>query len=221
MMTMALAKDGRGRWRKTAMSTVLGALVGAAAMSGVLALAGTDLLDAMGPSRIALAGVGLAYLLMAAMVGFGVAAPRAGAKVLNVADADELRDDRTNLLFSTIVMALLGATLVLLAVARGPDFAAGPVPAGVAFAVLALMLAGGALVSWLWRDRFDELGRQLGLEGASWAFYLSWIVLSLWGAADFLGLGVRLTPVDVVTIPAAALLLGSFVAIGRRGMMVR
>ena len=158
---------------------------------------------------------------MAAMVGFGVATPRAGAAVLNVADAEELRDDRTNLLFSTIVMALLGAALVLLAVARGPDFAAGPVPAGIAFAALALMLAGGALVSWLWRDRFDELSRQLGLEGASWAFYVSWVILSLWGAADFLGLGARLTPIDAVTIPAAALLLGSFIAMGQRGMMVR
>lgn len=220
-MSMAMTGDERRKWRKTALSAAFGALVGAGAMSGMLALAGTDLLHAMGPSRIALAGVGLVYLLIAAIVGFGVAAPRAGAVVLNVADAEELRDDRTNMIFSTVVMALLGAVLVVLAVARGPDFAVGPVPAGVAFAGLALLLAGGALASWLWRDRFDELSRQLGLEGASWAFYLSWIILSLWGAADFLGLGARLTSIDAVTIPAAALLLGSFVAIGQRGMMVR
>lgn len=218
---MAMTVDEGRKWRKTALSAAFGALVGAGAMSGMLALAGTDLLHAMGPSRIALAGVGLVYLLIAAIVGFGVAAPRAGAVVLNVADAEELRDDRTNMIFSTVVMALLGAVLVALAVARGPDFAVGPVSAGVAFAALALLLVGGALASWLWRDRFDELSRQLGLEGASWAFYLSWIILSLWGAADFLGLGARLTPIDAVTIPAAALLLGSFVAIGQRGMMVR
>ncbi|WP_144037929.1 hypothetical protein [Sphingopyxis sp. KK2] len=216
-----MAQDGRRSWRKTALSTIVGGLVGAGAMAAMLSLAGTALLDAMGPSRVALAAVGLIYLLIAAMVGFGVAAPRAGAKVLNVADAEELRDDRANLLFSTIVMALLGATLLLLALARGPGFAAGVVSAGVAFATLALMLAGGALASWLWRDRFDELGRQLGLEGASWSFYVSWIVLTVWGAADFLGLGATLTAIDAVTVSAAALLLGSFVAIGRRGMMVR
>lgn len=220
-MSMALTQDGRRSWRKTALSTVVGGLVGAGAMAAMLALAGTDLLDAMGPSRLALAVVGLIYVLMAAMVGFGVAAPRAGAKLLNVADAEELRDDRANLLFSTIVMALLGATFVVLAIARGPGFAGGPVSAGVAVGVLAVTMAGGAIASWMWRRRFDELSRQLGLEGAAWAFYLSWVILLLWGAADFLGLGARLTAIDAVTVPAAALLLGSFIAIGRRGMMVR
>ena len=220
-MSMALTQDGRRSWRKTALSTVVGGLVGAGAMAAMLALAGTDLLDAMGPSRLALAVVGLIYVLMAAMVGFGVAAPRAGAKLLNVADAEELRDDRANLLFSTIVMALLGATFVVLAIARGPGFAGGPVSAGVAVGVLAVTMAGGAIASWMWRHRFDELSRQLGLEGAAWAFYLSWVILLLWGAADFLGLGARLTAIDAVTVPAAALLLGSFIAIGRRGMMVR
>ena len=88
-------------------------------------------------------------------------------------------------------------------------------------AALMLLLGGSALSIWLWKDRFDELSPQLGLEGAAWAFYLRWTDLTLWAAADYLGLGVTLTPVDVVTIPAAMLLLGSFVAIGRRGMMVR
>ncbi len=221
MMARTMAQDGRRSWRKTALSTIVGGLVGAGAMAAMLSLAGTELLDAMGPSRVALAAVGLIYVLMAAMVGFGVAAPRAGAKVLNVADAEELYDDRANLLFSTIVMTLLGATFLLLALARAPGFAAGVVPASAAFASLALILAGGALASWLWRGRFDELSRQLGLEGASWAFYISWIVLTVWGAADFLGLGATLTPIDAVTVPAAALLAGSFAAIGRRGMMVR
>ena len=218
---MAMTQDGRRSWRKTAIGMALGALVGAGAMSGVLALAGTDLLDAMGPSRVVLAGVGLVYMLMGAMVGFGVAAPRAGAAVLNVADAEELRDDRANLVFSVLVTTLLGATLLLLAVARGPGFAAGVVAPDVAFGALVLLLVGGAAASWAWRDRFDELGRQLGLEGASWAFYLSWVILFVWGAADFLGLGARLTAIDAVTVTAATLLLGSFVAIGRRGMMTR
>jgi hypothetical protein len=91
----------------------------------------------------------------------------------------------------------------------------------VAFGALALILAGGGVVSWLWQGRFDELARQLGLEGAAWAFYLAWVVLTLWGAADVLGFGARLTAIDAVTVPAAALLAGSFVAIARRGMMMR
>lgn len=219
-MSKVMTHD-RTRAKKAAVSGLLGAVVGAGSVSGLLYLAGPGLLDAMGPSRIALAGVGVVYGLMAGMIGFGLAAPRAGAAVLNVADADELRDDRANLLFSTIVMASFALTFLLLALARGPDFAAGIVPASVAMGALLLLLGGSALASWLWKDRFDELSRQLGLEGAAWAFYLSWTVLTLWAAADYLGLGATLTPVDVVTIPAAMLLLGSFVAIGRRGMMIR
>lgn len=218
---MAMREERRRAWRKGALSAALGGLVGFGAMSAMMALSGGDLLDAMGASRIALAGVGLTYLLMAALVGFGVAVPRAGAQVLNVADADELREDRSTLLFSTLVIASLGATFLLLALARGPGFAAGMVPASVAFGALVLILAGGSVVSWLWQGRFDELARQLGLEGAAWAFYLAWVVLTLWGAADVLGFGARLTAIDAVTVPAAALLAGSFVAIARRGMMMR
>lgn len=218
---MTITQEGNRRWRKTVVSALLGALVGAGAVSGLMAAAGADLLDAMGPSRLALSAVGLIYLLMGAMVAFGVAAPRAGAQVLNVADADELRDDRANMIFSALVSGLFGAVLLLLALARGPGFVAGVIPTGLAFGALMLLLVGGGIASWLWRDRFDELGRQLGLEGAAWAFYLSWTILLLWGAADFLGFGPRLTAIDAVSVPAACLLLGSFVAIGRRGMMVR
>lgn len=219
-MSKVMAGD-RASAKKAAVSGLLGAFLGASSVSALLYLAGPTLLEAMGPSRIALAGVGVVYALVAGMVGFGVAAPRVGAKVLNVADAEELRDDRANLIFSTVAMALLALTFLLLALAQGPDFAAGIVPAPVAMAALLLMLAGGGIASWLWNDRFDELGRQLGLEGAAWAFYLSSTILTLWAAADYLGLGATLTPVDVVTVPAAMLLLGAFVAVGRRGMMVR
>jgi hypothetical protein len=47
------------------------------------------------------------------------------------------------------------------------------------------------------------------------------LLLTLWAAADFLGWGVILTPIDVVTTLSAMMLAGAFVAIGRRGMMTR
>lgn len=220
-MMDAMTRDRMPKWKKSAIRLVVGGLIGAAASAAVLSLAGSELLQAMGPSRVALATVGLVYGLMAAMVGFGLAAPRAGAKLLNVADDEELREERSGMLLSVVTMGALGLVLVLLAVARAPGFAAGLVPAGVAMGALLLSVVGGAAASWAWRDRFDELNRQLGLEGCFWAFCLSWVLLTLWAAADFLGLGVSLTAIDVVTTLAAMMLLGSFVAVGRRGMMVR
>jgi len=220
-MMDAMTQDRLSKWKKSATRLVAGGLVGMAASAGALVLAGSDLVGAMGPSRVALATIGLIYGLMALMVGFGLAAPRAGAKLLNVADAEELREERSGMLLSVVTMGALGLVLVLLAVARTPGFAAGLVSAEVAMGALALSVVGGAVASWAWRDRFDELNRQLGLEGCFWAFCLSWVLLTLWAAADFLGLGASLTAIDVVTTLAAMMLLGSFIAVGRRGMMVR
>lgn len=220
-MMSAMTQDKTTTWKRSAMRMLAGALVGAGAMAAVLAVAGSDLLDAMGPSRVALGAVGVIYGMMAALVGFGLAAPRAGAALLNVADADELREERKGMALSVLVMGALALAFILLALARGPGFAAGPVPAGVAIGALLIVFVGGAIMSWRWKGAYDELNRQLGLEGCAWAFGLSWALLTLWAAADFLGLGVRLTSIDVVTTLAAMMLLGAFVAIGRRGMMTR
>lgn len=216
-----MTHDKAVNWKRSAMRMLVGAFIGGAAMAAVLAAAGSDLLDAMGPSRLALGAVGVVYALMAALVGFGLAAPRAGAALLNVGDADELRDERRGMIRSTVTMAAVGMVLILLALARGPGFAAGPVPSGVAMGLLLIAFSGGAIASWRWRNDFDELNHQLGLEGCFWAFCLSWALLTVWAAADFLGWGLTLTPIDVVSTLAAMMLLGAFVAIGRRGMMTR
>ncbi len=207
--------------KTSALKMLVGAAVGAGFSAAAFALVGAGLLHAMGPSRVALAGVGLIYVLMGAFVGFGLVAPQAGAKLLNVGDADELRDERGMLAQSTAVMGVTGVLLILLALARAPGFAAGPVPAEVAMGALLLATAAGVFASWRWRGAFDELSWQLGLEGCFWAFCLSWVVLVLWAVADFLGFGAVLTPIDVVTTLSAMMLLGSFVAIGLRGMMTR
>jgi hypothetical protein len=220
-MMSAMTQDKVATWKRSGMRMLVGALVGAGAMSAVLAVAGSELLDAMGPSRVALGAVGLVYGLMAALVGFGLAAPRAGATLLNVADADELREERRGMLVSVLVMGALAVALVVLSLARGPGFAAGPVSAAAAMGVLLVVFVGGAFASWKWQGTYDELNRQLGLEGCAWAFGLSWLLLTLWAAADFLGWGVILTPIDVVTTLSAMMLAGAFVAIGRRGMMTR
>ena len=220
-MMSAMTQDKVATWKRSGVRMLVGALVGAGAMSAVVAAAGSDLLDAMGPSRVALGAVGLVYGLMAALVGFGLAAPRAGATLLNVADADELREERRGMLMSVLVMGALAFAFIMLALARGPGFAAGPVSATAAMAVLLIVFVGGAFASWRWQGAYDELNRQLGLEGCAWAFGLSWLLLTLWAAADFLGFGMTLTAIDVVTTLAAMMLVGAVVAIGRRGMMTR
>lgn len=220
-MNKTMTREKASLFKAAALKMLVGAAIGGSVSAAAIALAGTGLLDAMGPSRVALAGVALVYLLMGGLVAFGLVAPQAGAKLLNVGDADELRDERAGMARSVAVMWATGVLLLLLALARGPGFVAGPVSAEVAMGALLLSTAAGVFASWRWRNAFDELNWQLGLEGCLWAFCLSWVVLSLWAAADFLGFGAALTPIDVVTTLAAMMLLGSFAAIGKRGMMTR
>lgn len=220
-MSDVMTGQRTAKWKQSVVRTLAGALAGASAMTAVLAVAGLDFLAAMGPSRVALASVGLIYAMMAAFVGFGLAAPRVGAALLNVADAEELREERRGMAQSMLVCGGFGLTLILLAIARGPAFPAGAVPGGLAMAALAVLLIASAVLSWRGWGRFDELSRLLGLEGCMWGFCLSWMILTPWAAADFLGWGLRLTPIDVVTTLSAMILLGAFVAIGRRGMMTR
>lgn len=217
MMGMAATRPAKG-WKKTLLSALWGAAIGGGSVTALLWLGGDDLLDAMDGSRIALAATGLIYLLIAAIIGFGLAAPRAGAKVLNVQDAEDLVDQRPKLLVSLLYMAVLGLALMLLALARGPGFAGGPVPSAVALAGMAVLLAA-SLASILWMRVYDELDRQMGIEGGAWAFFIAAGVLIPWSTLDTLGWNVPLRPLDVVTVLAAALLAGSFAAVGRRGML--
>lgn len=60
------------------------------------------------------------------------------------------------------------------------------------------------IASWRWDA--DELIRQLALDGCFWAFGLSWVGLTLWASADFLGFG-PVTPIDVVATLSGMMLV--------------
>ena len=55
----SMTEDKPAKWKRTGMQMLVGALVGGGVMAAVLAAAGSDLLDAMGPTRVALGSVGL------------------------------------------------------------------------------------------------------------------------------------------------------------------
>lgn len=218
-MSKAMADNGR-KWKKAMLSGLAGAVFGAGTVALMMWLAGDGLLEAMGPSRVILAGVGLIYLLVTMMIGFGLAAPRAGAKLLNVDDAEELVDDRPKLLGSALYMGLAGLTLILISLAQAPGFANGPIVPGIAVAALAILLIA-SILSFRWLRVYDEFDRQLGIEGGSWAFLIACAILLPWGMLDALGWAVPLSSIDVISVLAASLIGGSFAAVGARGMMVR
>lgn len=204
------------RMRKLALSMIGGAALGGAVVAfGLVPLLKTRLLT--DPGAIAAAGVGLIYVLMGLIVGLGALFPGAGAKVLNVPDREELEDQRAMLLGGAFCYLAFGAALILLALA-GPG---GPVPASLALAGLAGSFALSCLITWLQWDKYDELSRQVSLESGSIGFLIVLPILTLWGAANHLGFVASFSPLAVIAVLALAVVLGAFIAAGRRSLLTQ
>lgn len=210
-------------WKKIAGQALFGAAAGAGGMFAALSLLeGGDGID-WPPSAIILLGVGFIYALMGAFVGIGTLAPRLiGQRLLNVADAEEIVEERSNMNASAIGCLALGAALMLLAYAAGTE-AAGATPmvsVAAAFWTMLAVLGLFTLISlWMWRA-FDELWRQLTLEITAITGNLLMFVAIVWGGAAAAGIVVGPHPLDLVSLSFGLMLLACFIATGRRGMMV-
>jgi hypothetical protein len=76
---------------------LFGALLGAVATYLFLNFVTKPHLAVKDPETMLAIVAGLTYALMGVFVGFGVLAPRSGARFLNVQDADEIQEQRQNL----------------------------------------------------------------------------------------------------------------------------
>ena len=211
-------------WRKIAIQAVVGGAAGAGGM-----LAGLKLVEGQGgvdwtASSIILFGVGLVYALMGVFVGIGTLAPRLfGQRLLNVADVEEIVEERANMGASAVSCLVLGAALMLFAqataTATDPSGAAGPASPAAAFWILMAVLAGFMAVSlWMWKN-FDELWRQLTVEISAITGNVLMVIALVWGGAAAAGLAAGPRPLDLVSLVFGTMLLACFVAVGRRGMM--
>ncbi|MBU0825515.1 MAG: hypothetical protein KKA44_14915 [Alphaproteobacteria bacterium] len=209
-------------WRKMAIQAAIGAAAGAGGMfAGLQLVEGQGGFDWTG-SSIFLFGIGLVYALMGVFVGIGTVAPRLfGQRLLNVADAEEIVEERANMAGSAVGCLVLGAAVMLLAHAAAADAAgsAALVAPALAFWILLTVLVGFTAISvWMWRG-FDELWRQLTVEVSALTGNLLLVVLIVWGGAAATGLVAGPQPLDLVSLSFGAMLLACFLAAGRRGMM--
>lgn len=202
------------KWKKAAIAAAIGGATGFAAMFAVMEWGGGEELGALGGERIALAAIGLVYLLTGLFVAFGLAAPGAGAKVLNVEDAEELIEMRPQLVRSSVVFVMVGALLILLS-ASGPG---GGVSDTLALGATGLVVLVAAVLTWQTRRDLDELWRQMSNESAAATLALLVPSLLVWGVLAHLR-RLPFTPLGVLALLAALVLAGTYVATGRRGML--
>lgn len=204
----------RPNWKKAAISALLGGLMGFGAMFAFFEWGGGEELEALGGDRIAVAAVGIVYFLTGLIVAFGLLAPRAGAKILNVEDADELIEMRGQLTRSVATFLLTGALLLVLS-GSGEG---GTIRDEVVLGATALVLLVCTLLTWLTYRSFDELWRQLSNESSAAALGLLVPALLVWSVLAHLG-RVEMSPLGVIALTAALILVGTFIATGRRGML--
>ena len=200
------------RGRKLAFQLIVGGLVG-----GLASYFGLGLLGAknMAGDQLAVGTVGLIYLLIGVIFGFGLMAPKLGASILNFEDADEIRDQSRILSGSAICMIALGAALMLITMA-GPD---GPISRSAAMggllAALALLIAI-SIRDWKF---YDEMLLQLSRDAGNIAFSGVGLVTLIWGSASWLGLVTAPTPLALVALTSGGFLMAIFVAGARKGLM--
>ena len=106
--------------QKLIFQTLTGATFGAAGTFLFLRFGG-EVADFEDPSRLAAAAIGVIYVLMGLFVGVGALAPGAGAKFLNVEDADEILAERKSIGPGAIGALLIGLMLMALALTPGGD----------------------------------------------------------------------------------------------------
>lgn len=205
------------KWNKIVLPMLVGGVVGFLATRFGIKLGLDPLLAKVGIGAFALAAVGFIYALMGILVGIGVAMPGLGARFLNVSGREDLEDQRAMLTGSAVGCTALGAGTILFALA-GP---AGPVPGGLglsAFIFSVILISAISILQW---RLYDELWRMLYLESATYGWLLTAAAFVVWGGAAHTGHAVMPDAAGLLAMILGLFLLGCFVAIGRRGMLLQ
>lgn len=206
---------GTPRWvRKLLIPALLGGVAGFAGSAAMMHYIDSDAVGGLNKSATIAALVGVLYVVIAVGILLGIARPGIGARFLNVEDADELRE-QPPLLHSGVAMLLWGIALAALALAA-PD---GPVPQTLALVVALAGMAIGVIMSVLVQRASDELMRAVNLEAAAITNALLFVVIGIWAMLAHLGRVASPAPLDLLTLFYVLLLLASFIAVGRRGML--
>ncbi len=212
-MTMKPVKPNA---RKLALQLLSGGLVGSIASLGLIK-ALPSLLRTEEFGGVALLATGMIYALVGLFGGLGVAVPWIGTRLLNVADHEDLADQRAILAGSAVSCFALGLALMLVALAE-PQ---GSVPGSLAIAALALSLVLATVITCLQWRLYDELMRGISLESTAVMAGIAFPVITLWATLAHVGKAAPIDPLGLIALIAGALLIGSFIAAGRRGMLMQ
>jgi hypothetical protein len=203
--------------QKLIVQTLTGAAFGAAGTFLFLKFGGR-VADFDDPARLAAAATGIIYTLMGLFVGLGALAPGAGAKFLNVEDADEILAERKSIGPGAIGALLIGLLLIAFALTPGGG-QPGALSPDTAIVIAAACLAGLLAVGWWVRGKTDEFNRQMGIESSAIAMNASVLLFGGWAALAHAGYVQWITPLGLLAGFALIELGAIFWVVGKRGML--
>ncbi len=212
------APAGRSKTRKMLIQMAIGAIAGASVTYALLAIVEKSGFDMDDPARLAGLAAGIVFALMGLIVGIGTLAPRPGAHLLNVEDADELREQRRPLSRSSLVMLLIGGAMIALALAAAGG-AAGKQTREVAAIAVVVAIVGVGGLSIASRGQQDELIQAVGTEAAAAAMYAVLTIFGVWAALAHLGYLAWIEPLGLLAVLLAVQLAAAFWVSGRRGLL--
>lgn len=215
MMTQMNERPEKTWMQKWGIPLGVGAISGFLSTFVVLQFVDSDAVGGLSTSSEIALLVALLYFITALALLVGLASPSLGEKFLNVEDADELREQRSMLLYSGIGMALWAVALGALAF-TGPD---GPLPAGpVLIGAVAVMGVGLWFAFRSYRFQ-DELMSAVNLESTALSYFMTFAVLGGWSVLAHVEYVSGPAPLDMLTTFYVVALVATFIAAGRRGML--
>ncbi len=214
---MTSVKTEKPLWKKLLLPVCGGALAGFAGSFAFLRLTGEGSAWQLDASREIAGLVGIVFLLMASAVLAGVLRPSAGARFLNVEDAGELREQRTQLIYSGVGTMAFGGVLLALALTGEGLPLGNDIGAGIALCLIVV----GAVLSIFSRKHSDELQTALSKEAVGTSFSLLFLFGGGWAILAHADQLSAPAPLDWLTMFAVSLLIGAFWQAGRRGMLTR
>ena len=193
-----------------------GALVGGIATFLFLEFVGERFMDLDDGAVMLTVMAGLIYALIGLSVAFGLIAPRAGARFLNVEDAEELREEGPKLKIGAAASVLMGAFLLVLGLTSSGSLGREP-----ALILLALCLAGAIVLTLIGRNRTDELTRQISLEASALTLQLALLATAAWAALAELDYVEWISPLGLLSGLALLQLVAVFVVSAPKGLLLR
>lgn len=209
------AGEARRKTRKTVLSLIGGGIIGFLGANAMMSLVKSGQLGEPDISTIAALAVGLVYALTGLIVIAGLVSPGAGARFLNVEDAEELIEQKPALVASGWGMVVMGMVLAVIALGgKG-----GVIEPLVALGLAAVLMAVGASLSLRSLRHSDELMRAVSVEATQVSYYLLLCIVGGWAALAHVGLVAGPTMLDLLTAFWAFMLVATFWVAGRRGML--